>query len=63
MPAQDCDPIRLKCPQCGRFLGDVREYGRLVCSACGSEVTYRSREERRRGLTTPGRFGIVEIAT
>jgi ribosomal protein S27AE len=45
---QQDDPIKLKCPKCGRFLADVRDFGRCVCRDCGGEVTYRSRDERRR---------------
>lgn len=42
---------QLKCPACGRWLADVADYARVICSGCGAEVTYRSRDERRRLLT------------
>jgi predicted amidophosphoribosyltransferase len=40
--------VKLVCPQCGRFLADVRDFGHAVCAGCGSAVTYHSRAERRR---------------
>ncbi len=40
------DVVKLRCPQCGRFLADVRDFGRVVCRDCGSELTYRSKQER-----------------
>lgn len=42
--------IELRCPNCRRFLGEIREFGRAVCANCGGEVTYRSKTERRRVL-------------
>ena len=40
--------VKLRCPRCNRFLADVRDFGLAVCGNCGSEVSYRSREERLR---------------
>lgn len=40
----------LRCPACGRWLGEVEGYARLVCSHCGGETTYKSRQERRAAL-------------
>lgn len=48
--------ITLRCPNCNRFLAEVDGYGRAVCSRCGAELTYRSKEERfnlDRRLTEP----------
>jgi uncharacterized Zn finger protein (UPF0148 family) len=42
------DYVDLCCPECGRFLAEVKVHGRAVCPHCGCEVTYRSKEERRR---------------
>ena len=39
--------IDLRCPQCGRFLGEVEEFARVPCPGCGAEITYRSRTHRR----------------
>jgi predicted RNA-binding Zn-ribbon protein involved in translation (DUF1610 family) len=49
--------LDLKCPACGRWLAEVVDYARVVCAGCGAEVTYRSKQERRRALTvaTPAR--------
>lgn len=44
---------QLRCPACGRWLAEVSDYARVVCSTCGAEVTYRSREERKRGAAEP----------
>ena len=41
----------LRCPACGRWLAEVAAYAKVVCAGCGSEITYRSKEERRRLLT------------
>jgi hypothetical protein len=38
----------LRCPACGRWLGEVSDYARLVCRGCSAEVTYKSQAERRR---------------
>jgi predicted RNA-binding Zn-ribbon protein involved in translation (DUF1610 family) len=47
-------PQQLKCPACGRWLAEVADYARVVCAGCGAEVTYKSREERKRGpVVTP----------
>jgi predicted RNA-binding Zn-ribbon protein involved in translation (DUF1610 family) len=42
---------QLRCPACGRWLAEVCDYARVVCSGCGAEVTYKSRRERRRTVT------------
>lgn len=61
--------VELRCPACRRFLADVGDYGRVVCSGCGAEVTYRSREDRRRDrpgqerLTVDLPFARVETTT
>lgn len=39
---------QLRCPACGRWLGAVADYARLVCPGCRSEVIYKSLAERRR---------------
>ena len=39
---------QLRCPACGRWLGEVSDYARLVCAGCGAEVTFKSRGERKR---------------
>lgn len=39
---------QLRCPACGRWLGAVEGYARLVCAGCGAEVTFKSRLERKR---------------
>ena len=41
--------VEIRCPQCNYWLGEATYYARLVCPKCGSEVSYRSKEER--GLT------------
>ncbi len=38
--------IKLRCPNCGRFLADVRGYVHVRCRDCALEVTYRTAEER-----------------
>lgn len=48
MRPQDPEVAKLRCPLCGRFLADVKGYGKAVCRDCGSELTYRSKEERNR---------------
>ena len=54
----------LRCPSCNRFLGEVTGYARLVCPTCGSETTYRSRDQRRKeGLAPPRIERAVTIAT
>ena len=58
--------VKLVCPQCNRFLADVRDFGHAVCAGCGSAVTYRSRDERRRSeprLTTTGAGATVGTTT
>lgn len=40
--------VKLRCSECSRFLADVKDYGKAVCSACGAETQYKSKEERRR---------------
>lgn len=53
--------VEVRCPVCKRFLGETRDYARLVCGECGCEVTYKSRDERRRVLTVrAGGRGEVE---
>ena len=42
----DTEIVKLRCPECGRFLADVKGYGHGVCRDCGSEITYRSKAER-----------------
>lgn len=37
----------LRCAQCGRFLAEVKRFGRGICPKCGSETVYRSRVERK----------------
>lgn len=55
--------IELHCAQCGRFLAEVAGYGRSVCAACGSETTYRSKEERKRARLTTERAVTMLEAT
>lgn len=43
----------LRCPACGRWLGAVGDYARLVCPGCRSEVIYKSLAERRRATAVP----------
>lgn len=38
--------IPLYCPQCRRFLLDVQDFVRVICSRCRCEITYRSKEQR-----------------
>lgn len=38
--------ITLRCPQCNRFLAEVVDFGRIPCPECGSETTYRSKQQR-----------------
>lgn len=45
--------VTIRCPDCNRWLQDVRDYGRCVCPNCGCEIVYRSREERRRDAAKP----------
>lgn len=45
--------VDIKCPDCGRWLSETRDYGRSVCPNCGWEVTVRSKKERAVVLTTP----------
>lgn len=47
----------LRCPACGRWLAEVAAYAKLVCSGCGAEVTYRSKDERRR-CNVPAPIGV-----
>lgn len=35
------------CPQCGRFLAEIRGCVRCVCAKCGGETTFRTRDERQ----------------
>ena len=52
--------IQLRCPSCNRFLAEVQGFARVVCSGCGAETTFKSREERRRpALTFPGEGGFT----
>lgn len=44
--------IIVRCLECNRFMGETADYGRFVCSECGSEVTYRSKDYRRIERTT-----------
>lgn len=39
-------PVKLRCPRCGRYLGEGTGYLRIICRDCGSEATYRSRDDR-----------------
>lgn len=52
-------PQQLRCPACGRWLAEVAEYARVVCAACGAEVTYKSRAERKREHLDAGRVDRV----
>lgn len=56
---------QLRCPACGRWLGAVADYARLVCGACGAEVTFKSRAERRRLTPEPtgARLRAVDAPT
>jgi len=42
------ETVEMRCPGCGRFLGEVSEYGRNVCADCGWEVQLRSPAARRK---------------
>jgi uncharacterized Zn finger protein (UPF0148 family) len=55
--------VTLTCPEDGRFLAEVSAFGRVVCPNCGSEVTYRNRDERKRPLTTMPNGSTLEIKT
>ena len=49
------DTVDVRCPQpCNTWLGEATYYARLVCPKCGSEVRYRSKEERN---LTKGKAG------
>jgi phage FluMu protein Com len=52
-------PVEIRCPECDRFLADVRDLGRVVCPDCKCEIVYRSHSERLnvdRRPTEPIRF-------
>jgi len=35
--------VTLRCPQCGRFIAEVKGFGRGVCNKCGSEMVRAGR--------------------
>lgn len=43
--------VKLRCPQCGRYLAEGKGYIRSVCRDCGAETTYRSKEDRRQNAS------------
>lgn len=49
--------VDLRCPNCARWLAEVKDFGRAVCPNCGWEVSVRSKCERDSGsgLTKPNR--------
>ncbi len=47
------DAVDIRCPKCNGWMGEATYYARLVCGNCGSEVRYRSKEERGLGKKHP----------
>ncbi len=47
--------VKVRCPECHRFLGEVEGYARVVCPRCGWSVTVESKEKRRKPKPVPER--------
>jgi len=44
--------VEVRCPECGRFLGEVEGYARVVCPNDGWSVTVESKDQRLGRLPT-----------
>ena len=40
------ETVKIRCPKCGRYLGEGKSFIRVVCRDCSGEITYRSKEDR-----------------